>query len=181
MPPLSDLLFATSNNHKFDEATRILAAYDIRLRRLACSLEEIQSDSVQEISAHKARHAFVICNSPVIVEDDILQIPSLGGFPGPYSSYVFETIGNAGILKLMGRDRSARFVSVVTYCDSETLVSFEGVAPGSISDAIRGTGWGYDPIFIPHGGSKTFADCDKDYTSHRRHALVKLTKWLADR
>lgn len=182
MPQSYDLLFATSNGHKFDEASRILAAHNILLGRLDCALEEIQSDSVLEISAHKARYAFGICRCPVIVEDDALQVSSLGGFPGPYSSYVFDTIGNDGILRLVGDDRAARFVSVVSYCDLSETRSFEGAVDGELSDIAKGSGWGYDPIFIPHGSAHTFAEShNKDSASHRGIALGLLTRWLADR
>lgn len=187
MPPSSSrILFASSNRHKFQEASRILDPLGIKTSHLRCSPEEIQSDSVARISRHKARHAFGLCKKPVIVEDDGLTIDSLGGFPGPYSSYVFDTVGNRGILDLVNRHRrlrkTASFVSVVTYCDRAHLESFSARVRGRISPSARGTGWGYDPIFIPRGTSKTFAQLDaandKDRASHRRAALVKFSRWF---
>jgi len=61
---------------------------------------EIQSDSLSEIARLKALDAFSKCKKPIIIEDDALVVDSLGGFPGPYSSYVYDTIGNTGIVKL---------------------------------------------------------------------------------
>lgn len=189
MPPSSRIiLFASSNRHKFEEASRILDSFGIGLSHLRCALEEIQSDSTAEISRHKARRAFGMCKRPVIVEDDGLEIDSLGGFPGPYSSYVFDTIGNRGILDLVGRRRrGASFVSVVTYCDRTRLRSFAAKVPGRISQSARGRGWGYDPIFVPRGTSMTFAQLpvddnsnnSKDRVSHRYLALKKFSRWLA--
>ena len=171
-----------SNRHKFSEAKKILAAHDIELLFFACSLQEIQSNSFKMISQHKARHAFVLGKKPVIVEDGGLEIHSLNGFPGPYSSYVLETIGNKGILDLLGENRTASFVSVITYCDDTDVVSFEARSPGRISQTIRGRGWGYDPIFIPNGHTKTFAETEhKNSISHRYMALTKFSRWFAHR
>ena len=67
----------------------------------------------------KAQDAFSKLKKPVIIEDDGLFINSLDGFPGPYSSYVFKTIGNKGILNLLKNNRKAKFVSIITYCDKK--------------------------------------------------------------
>jgi len=182
MRPSSRVLFASSNRHKFSEARDILATYDIDLGFFRCSLDEIQSDSIRTISRHKARHAFKLSKKPVIVEDDGLEIPSLRKFPGPYSSFVFGTIGNRGIIRLVGQNRTAFFVSVVTYCDRSRLVSFGAKVPGKISKTERGKGWGYDPIFIPRGKGKTFAELgDKNSVSHRYRAMKKFSSWFLHR
>ncbi len=178
----SRLLFASSNRHKFAEAQSILGTYGIELEFFSCSLQEIQSDSIRTISRHKARHAFKLCKRQVIVEDDGLEINSLGGFPGPYSSFAFGTIGNKGILRLVGRSRAASFASVITYCDGSRLTSFEARVPGRISKAVRGRGWGYDPIFIADGQTKTFAElAGKNSVSHRYESLKKFSNWFLHR
>ncbi len=182
MRPLSRLLFASSNRHKFSEAQNILATYGIGLELFSCSLQEIQSDSIRAVSRHKAEHAFRLSRRPVIVEDDGLEITSLRGFPGPYSSFAFDTIGNRGILNLVGRNRAAFFVSVITYRDRNDMVSFGARIPGRISRAARGRGWGYDPIFIPDGQTKTFAElAGKNSVSHRFRALKKFSSWFLHR
>ena len=182
MPMSSRLLFASSNRHKFSEAKNILDSYGVQLSFFPCSLAEIQSNSIKDISKHKAKHAFSLSKKPVIVEDDGLEITSLQKFPGPYSSYVFDTIGNKGILNLLGRNRTAFFVSVITYCDKNNLISFEAKISGKISQRIKGKGWGYDPIFIPKGKAKTFAELDdKNSISHRYNALKKFSKWFLDK
>jgi XTP/dITP diphosphohydrolase len=88
MPQSFDLFFASSNTHKFQEAKLILDDFGINLGFYKCDLEEIQSDSLQEIAKHKAIQAFQKSKKPILVEDDGLFIESLNGFPGPYSSYV---------------------------------------------------------------------------------------------
>ncbi|MFB5604146.1 MAG: non-canonical purine NTP pyrophosphatase, partial [Candidatus Nitrosomaritimum aestuariumsis] len=82
MPQSFDLFFASSNNHKFKEAKKILEEFSINLGFFRCNLEEIQSDSLKEIAKHKATQAFEKLRKPVIVEDDGLFIDSLNGFPG---------------------------------------------------------------------------------------------------
>ena len=182
MQQSSDLFFASSNINKFQEAKEILKKFGINLGFYKCSLQEIQSDSLQEIANHKAKHAFLQCNKPVIVEDDGLFLDSLDGFPGPYSSYVFKTIGNKGILNLLKQNRKAKFVSVISYCDKKTTKQFESKLDGLISKKISGKGWGYDPIFIPLKSKNTFAQLqDKNKISHRFKALKRFASWYLDK
>ena len=118
----------------------------------------------------------------VIVEDDGLFIDSLDGFPGPYSSFVFRTIGNDGILKLLtgSTNRSAYFCSLIAFYNGITLSISEGRVDGRISERVTdGGGWGYDPIFVPDGTDLTFAELKKSKNeySHRRRALENFAKW----
>lgn len=182
MPQLFDLFFVSSNLHKFREAKKILDEFKINLKFFNCELEEIQSNSMLEIAKNKALQAFKKCKKPIIVEDDGLFIDSLNGFPGPYSSYVFKTIGNAGILKLLKQNRKAKFVSIISFYDKKNFQSFESNVSGSISPKIRGKGWGYDPIFIPSKSKQTFAQLkNKNQISHRFKALKKFSKWYLDK
>jgi XTP/dITP diphosphohydrolase len=175
---LSDVFFVSSNIHKFKEAKEILDSFGISIQFFKLNLEEIQSNSIKQIAIKKAQDAFSKCKKPLIVEDDGIFIDSLGGFPGPYSSYVHKTIGNKGILNLLKYNRDAKFVSTITYCDKNSLESFEGKLDGTISKSQKGKGWGYDPIFIPKNMQKTFAQLDeKNIISHRYKALKKFSNW----
>jgi XTP/dITP diphosphohydrolase len=180
MPKSFDIFFASSNDHKFQEAKKILDDFGINLGFFKCELEEIQSNSLKEIAKNKAVQAFQKCKKPVIVEDDGLFIDSLNGFPGPYSSYVFKTIGNKGVLKLLKRNRKAKFVSVISFYDGKNHESFESKVNGIISQTIGGIGWGYDPIFIPLKSTKTFAQ-SKNKISHRFKSLKKFSNWYLDK
>ena len=113
-----DVFFASSNVHKYEEAKEILAEFGIELGFFQTNLVEIQEDSLSKIAEQKVLDAFNRCKKPVIVEDDGLFIDSLSGFPGPFSSYVFKTIGNNGILKLIGNNRTAQFRAVIAFCDA---------------------------------------------------------------
>lgn len=183
MQTSSDLFFASSNRHKFEEARSILSRFGIPLRPFRCSLEEIQSSSLAEIARHKVRQARLVCPGSVIVEDAGLFIDSLKGFPGPYSSFAFDTIGNRGILRLVSGGRGATFRSVVAYQEKGGLPKvFEADVRGTISKSPRGTRWGFDPIFIPRGMTKTYSQLeDKNSVSHRFLALEKFASWYLRR
>jgi len=180
MPKLSDVLFASSNTNKYEEAKKILAEFDIELDFFQTDLVEIQDDSLAKIAVQKALNAYDKCKKPVIIEDDGLFIESLSGFPGPYSSYIFNTIGNNGILKLIGDNRDAQFVAVIAFCDSSNEPTlFESSVAGKISKNIQDGGWGYDPIFIPKTQNKTYAELtNKNKLSHRYESLKKFAIWF---
>ena len=108
MPQSFDLFFVSSNNHKYQESEKILNEFGIDIGFFKYDLEEIQSDLLKDIALKKAKHAFSKYKKPVIIEDAGLFITSLDGFPGPYSSFVFKTIGNDGILKLLTNDRDRK-------------------------------------------------------------------------
>jgi XTP/dITP diphosphohydrolase len=176
-------MFVSSNRHKYSESQEILESFGISLGFFRSDLLEIQSDSVYEIAKNKALDAYAKCKKPVIIEDDALVVKSLSGFPGPYSSYVFKTIGNAGIVDLVKKSRAAHFSAVIAFCDKKKKpVLFEGITHGAISKKPKGRGWGYDPIFIPAGKTQTYAELEeKNAVSHRYRALAKFASWFANR
>lgn len=180
---LRSLTFASSNENKFREVRSILSSSGISVELAQISLVEVQSDSIEQIVAVKVKSAFALVNRPVIVEDDGLFIDSLNGFPGQYSSFVFRTIGNTGIMKLLAGNvnRSASFRSMIAYYDGEKMSISEGRVDGSISDRITEGGWGYDPIFIPAEAGLTFAQLGerKNEYSHRMKALQKFADWIS--
>jgi XTP/dITP diphosphohydrolase len=176
---LSSVYFASSNQNKFEEARSILSEFGISLKFFKCSLEEIQACTLEEIAQHKASQAYLLCSKPVIVEDAGLFIAPLKGFPGPYSSFVFDTIGNKGILKLLSKQRNAVFQSVIAYCErKQDIMLFEASVQGRISKKLQGKRWGYDPIFIPDEKVQTYSQLkNKNEVSHRYFALRKFANW----
>ena len=175
----SSIFFASSNKNKYDEAKNITSKFGLNLVFLKSHLQEIQADNLEDIAKHKAIQAYSICSKPVIVEDDGLFIKSLNGFPGPYSSFVFDTIGNKGILQLVSRPRDALFRSIIAYCERDDCVHlFSADVKGTISKKEQGVKWGFDPIFIPSGENKSYSElAEKNQISHRYMALKKFTNW----
>ncbi len=182
------IFFATNNVNKFNEARRVLAEHKISAGMLRIKTVEIQSDSLEEIAEASVVEAFKKCKLPVIVEDAGLFIDSLNGFPGPYAAYVYRTIGNQGLLRLMKNvgNRRAKFQSVVSYYNaySELPLCFKGEVTGEITTEERKgngkTGFGFDPVFKPLGSNKTFAKMDvaeKNAFSHRSKATRKFAEW----
>ena len=180
---LSKILFASSNKNKYEEANSILSKFGISLKFFRCELQEIQADTLEEVAIHKVQDAFSQCRKPVIVEDDGLFINSLNGFPGPYSSFVFKTIGIEGILNLVKKKRQATFCSVIAYCQrNRNIAMFDAKVQGKISRKPAGAKWGYDPIFVPYGQTKTYAQLkNKNLFSHRYLALKKFANWYLHR
>jgi len=185
------IIFASSNKNKIREASGILAEYNIEIQPLIMECPEIQKDDIEDVAKFSVEFAFKKVQSQVIVEDSGLFIESLKGFPGPYSSYVYRTIGNDGILNLMRnqRNRQATFKSVIAYSDSEgSILTFIGETRGKISlEILKGDngGWGFDPIFIPiEGNDKTYAEMglkEKNKISHRKRSLEKFGNWFKEK
>ncbi len=179
---MADIRFVTSNEHKFEEVRRMFEKRKINVSWVRVKYEEPRGETNREIALKSAqiliREGFV--DPPFFVEDSGLFIRCLGGFPGPYSSYVFKKIGCKGILRLMNNetDRSAEFVSSIVFVtNSRRTFVIEGRVHGTISRSVRGGGWGFDPIFQPNGaGGLTFGELreHKDRFSHRGRAVGKL-------
>jgi XTP/dITP diphosphohydrolase len=182
------IFFATGNLHKFNEARKVLAEFNIAVGMLRVKSLEIQSNSLQEIAEASSMDAFRKCHLPIIVEDAGLFIEALNGFPGPYAAYVYRTVGNEGLLRIMQgiESRRARFESVVAYRSvrQRSPLCFKGEVVGEITKAERQgdreSGFGFDPVFKPLTGRGTFAEmtiAEKNAFSHRAMALRRFAEW----
>ncbi len=182
------VFFATGNINKFNEARSILGPLGFSVGMLRVKGDEIQSDNIEEIARASAVSAYELSRLRIFVEDAGLFIEALNGFPGPYAAYVYKTIHNSGILKLMKslRDRKAKFSSVVAYCDETNRepYSFDGESEGEITSVERKpqgkAPFGFDPIFQPNGSTKSFAEMtieEKNCFSHRSKAIRKFAEW----
>jgi len=182
------VFFVTGNVHKFHEACEVLSKFNIAPAMLNLETVEVQDDDLKKIASTSALDATQKSGLPVFVEDAGLFIDALKGFPGPYSNYVYRTIGTKGILKLMEKikHREAYFHSVVAFCNPEGKAEplcFEGRVDGKIVCEEKGKeGFGFDPIFEPFGRrGTTFAEMtteEKNRYSHRAQALKKFAGWL---
>jgi XTP/dITP diphosphohydrolase len=159
--------FLTSNAGKLAEATHHFSKLGMTVRALEVpegSIVEPQASTLEEVAKAKIRQAMEHLpheGAMVLVEDAGLFVDALDGFPGVYSSYVHETVGNAGMLRLLAhllsedparskRLRSASFQAVAALWDGQDIHVGKGVCKGSIAHDVEGDGgFGYDPIFIP--------------------------------
>ncbi len=177
-----EIAIATSNIHKIRELEQVLSKCSIRLRQVDIPKIEIQSEDLQLVAINAAIAVYNILREPVIVEDAGLFVEALSGFPGSYSSYVFKTIGINGILRLLEgvEDRRAYFESVIALAHNRGVLCVRGRVYGSIATEPRGSGgFGFDPIFVPEGSTKTFAEMsleEKNKYSHRGRAARELCR-----
>jgi XTP/dITP diphosphohydrolase len=177
----------TSNPGKAREFENIFSEYKLSFRIEPIKTPEIQAMDLRIIAEESAIYAYDILREPVLVEDAGLFINTLNGFPGPFSSYAYKTIGIKGILKLMENveDRRARFLSVIAFYTPMIggVKIFTGEVEGYIAMEPRGSGgFGFDPIFIPaEGDGRTFAEQsseEKNKLSHRARAAKKFAEWI---
>jgi XTP/dITP diphosphohydrolase len=173
--------FITSNPNKYGEIKSFFNERGLEVGWIKESLLEIQASSLEEVAINSLRDHE---EANVFVEDAGIFVESLSGFPGVYSRYVYDTIGNQGILKLMDgvEDRRAGFAAVIGLKEEEGDVKiFKGEVKGYLSPFPKGDGgFGYDPIFIPEGSEKTFGEDEtlKSQISHRKRAAEKLIEYL---
>ncbi|MEM2006987.1 MAG: XTP/dITP diphosphatase [Sulfolobales archaeon] len=180
------LYLVSRNQGKIRELSYLARECGIEIVPLDIPKVEVQSESLQDVALYSATVAYLTTRKPIIIEDSGLYIDQLNMFPGALSSYVFKTIGISGVLKLMEgvTDRSAVFKSVIALAAPRVrgVKLFQGVVHGTISEEPRGTGgFGFDPIFIPRGYTRTFAEMsieEKNKISHRARAFKALTSWL---
>lgn len=173
------IYFITTNRYKYLEIKEIFRSRGLELKRISRDYPEIQANTLEEVVEEALKR---IKKKRVFIEDAGIFIKALKGFPGVYSRYVEDTVGNQGILKLMRdvKERGAIFRSVVGYKDAEIKL-FKGEVSGSIAFEERGSkGFGYDPIFVPKGYNTTFAEDYnlKQRVSHRRKAVEELVEWI---
>lgn len=155
------ILYVTGNKFKVLTAEKILnpLGFEVEAKKIECP--EIQANSIEEVAMYSSQYASKALGMNTLKNDSGLVIPVLGGFPGPYTRYVEETITEDGILKLMENieDRTAYFIEVLAYTQyNEEPITFISRTEGTIAREKSGEyGWSYDKIFIPKGESKTLA------------------------
>ncbi len=175
------LTFITGNAGK----AKYLSDYlHIPVDHIKLDLQEIQSLDLQEVVEDKAKRAFEIVKKPVLVEDVSLVFEAMNELPGTFIKWFLESLGNDGLCEMMDnfkkRDAYAKVMFAVY--DGNKMEIFEGGVKGSIAEKPRGdAGFGWDPIFIPHGYQKTWgemSDDEKHETSMRRIALTKMKEFI---
>lgn len=185
------LCFATNNQHKIQEVAQLLGDNFkiVSLQEIGCheELKEEQS-TIEGNSLQKAKYVFERYHVPCFADDSGLEIEALAGEPGVHSAYYsgsrdFDANIQLVLHKLSGiTQRKAQFKSVITLITADTQQQFTGLLPGSIIQEKKGTnGFGYDPIFVPDGFTKTLAEltlAEKNGISHRSVAVKELQRFL---
>ena len=185
------ICFATNNGHKLEEIRLFLGGrFEIvSLKDIGC-LEELpeETDTLEGNSLQKAEYVFKHYNTACFADDTGLEVEALGGAPGVISAHYAGTRdANANmdlLLKnMVGKEnRKAQFRTVITLVTASEVKQFEGVVKGEIlKEKIGMEGFGYNPIFMPEGYTKSMAQMtmeEKNKTSHRVRAVQKLLDYL---
>jgi XTP/dITP diphosphohydrolase len=190
---MKKLLFATGNKNKVKEIKALISnlPYEITTMGEIGFHEDIPETgkTLAENAILKAKYLYEKTSKNIIAEDTGLEVDSLGGAPGVHTArYAGDKKDpNANMDLLLENlnkvsDRSAQFRTVIALILDGQLHTFEGIARGEIASKKSGEdGFGYDPIFIPHGFNITFAEMDlraKSAISHRARAMKKMLEFL---
>lgn len=196
-----DIIFATNNEHKLREVQEILGGrFRIATLRECGITEDIPENepTIEGNALQKARYVHSRTGLDCFADDTGLEVAALGGEPGVRSARYAATAegsctatnghdsaANTALLlrNLEGKaDRSARFRTVIALIKDGQEHTFEGIINGHITPTPAGAeGFGYDPVFIPEGHTRTFALMPPDLKnkiSHRAIATMKLTQFL---
>lgn len=186
------LIFATNNQHKADEISRMAGdKFEILILKQAGIDIDIPEphDTLEANASEKSKTIYNLTGTACFSEDTGLEVYSLNGEPGVKSArYAGEARSfKANIDKLLAElgnsdNRAARFRTVISLILNGKEIQFEGICEGSITYEPHGTeGFGYDPVFLPTGEKLTFAEmtmAQKNAVSHRKKATDKLISWL---
>jgi len=136
------LFFVSTNPNKIDKAELFLRPLGIPFEVSNIKLIEIQSDSVEEIVIDKAKKAFQILNSPLLVNDHVWSISALNGFPGPYMKYINQWFSPQDFLNLMKdkKDREMKLTEYICYTDGNIYKTFFEEIKGHVLFASKGKG-----------------------------------------
>ena len=186
------LLFATNNSHKADEIRQVLGnrfrILTLREAGIDMNIPE-PYDTLEENAREKSMTIFRMTGQDCFSEDSGLEVDALGGAPGVRSArYAGEgASAQAHIEKLLGAmagnaNRSARFRTVISLVLEGREYQFSGTCEGRVLEKATGSGgFGYDPVFIPEGDDRSFANMpaeEKNRYSHRAKAVAKLIDFL---
>ncbi|HEU4633333.1 MAG TPA: RdgB/HAM1 family non-canonical purine NTP pyrophosphatase [Flavisolibacter sp.] len=186
------LIFATNNQHKVDEIMSLLPApfSVLSLKQAGVDIDIPEPhETLQDNAAEKAKTIYQLLHADCFSEDTGLEVYALNNEPGVKSArYAGEGKSfDKNIEKLLlnlqdSKDRSARFRTVICLILNGREYYFEGTCEGTIIEERRGEqGFGYDPVFIPEGSEKTFAEMsleEKNSFSHRSRAVTQLVTFL---
>jgi non-canonical purine NTP pyrophosphatase (RdgB/HAM1 family) len=175
-----EILLATGNEHKIREFQQLLAR---PVQPIKLELSEIQAVEVKEVIEAKAREAYRLVGKPVFVEDTGLAFAAWDGLPGALIRWFLDRVGNEGLCQMLQsyEQTAATAETCIGYFDGSDCHVFRGVVTGQIVRTPRGSGgFGWDPIFMPDGWEKTFAEMtvEKNLVSMRKVAVAQLKAFL---
>ena len=175
------IYFVTGNKNKLKEASMIMPEIEGLELDLA-EIQELEPKKILEAKLEEAKKYKPNCN--LMVEDLSLEIEGMNGLPGPLIKWFLKSVGREGVVKMAKMFGNGDAVARLTlgFCNVKGENKyFEGIVEGKIVEPMGDSDFGWDPIFVPNGYDKTFAQMgteEKNKISHRKIALEKLKKYL---
>ena len=184
---MKKITYVTGNWAKVMSAKQMLEPLGVKIDNVKMETTEIQADTVEEIAIHSAKEASEKLKCTVLKNDTGLFVEALGGFPGPYTHYVDDKLGEDGILKLLENEenRNACFIEAFAYCEyGKDPIIFKSITKGKIAKEKSGTyGWSWDFIFVPDGYDKTMGNYNDEERFHlwNTDAYKELANYLKNK
>ncbi len=175
------ICFVTGNKNKLKEAQAIMPeikGLDLDL----IEIQELEPKKILEAKLEEAKKYKPNCN--LMVEDLSLEIEGMNGLPGPLIKWFLKSVGREGVVKMaksFGNQKAIARVTLGFVNEFGENKFFEGIVEGKIVEPRGDSDFGWDPIFVPDGFDKTFAEMgmeEKNKISHRKIALEKLREYL---
>lgn len=176
------LYFVTGNEYKLEEFNEILAP-QIKVYQLDTELSEIQSIDSHEVIKHKLIEAAKYQQGEMLVEDTSLSLEALGWkLPGPLIKWFVKALTTKGIYELAEKYKlfGAEAKTCIGYSNGREILFFEGTIKGKIVKPKGQSNFAWDPVFVPEGKNKTFAEMskkEKNSMSHRKKAIDKFKEY----
>ena len=186
------LIFATNNQHKVQEVRSLLNNSFTLITLAEAGIDRDIPEphaTLEENAREKSMTIYQLTGSDCFSEDTGLEVAALGGAPGVRSARYAgaQATADQNIDKLLQaltsqQSRAAQFRTVISLIEQGTEITFEGICKGRIAETPSGKkGFGYDPVFIPEGATRCFAEMDldeKNQYSHRQKAFDQLKNYL---
>jgi inosine triphosphate pyrophosphatase len=176
------IFFITSSKAKFEAIQKVIPY----VKQVALDLPEIQELDPRVVIQAKVQQAFMHHAGPILVDDTSLAIEGLGGLPGPFVKWFERAVGLEGVYKMAKASGNTKATAscILGYAKNPDSVQFfEGVHEGELVAPRGSNSFGWDPLFLPKGHTKTFAEMtaeEKDAISHRKKAAERLLAALAN-
>lgn len=175
--------FITRNKYKIAEVNTLLNGTGVEVIAAEHTINEIQTEDVQQLLRDKLLKAFKFVGRPVFVEHTVLYIENLNGFPGGLTQIFWDKLNADKFSFLLGSGENPKLTAktIIGYCDSMKIYTFEGSIDGTIASEPKGNrDFQWDCIFIPNGETETFAEMGerKNSISMRKLAFDQFKEFL---
>lgn len=189
---MKKIFLVTGNKKKLDIAKSALSAFNIDVEQINIDTPEIQAKTIEEVAKYSVKYAADLTGKAVIKGDVGLEIPALGGFPGPFIKYINQWLSVNQFINLFKneKNREAIMVDALGYCKpGKEPICFVAKTHGKLIDTPKGdNGVMVDSVFVPKGHNKTLAEFSNEETikfwsndRYKQFSEYQLGKYLSNK